>query len=50
MEIFDDPDDSYWVFETLYKSVVDFHLPFKKKVIRSKHTPFMNGKLNKDMI
>ena len=46
-DLFDDVDDSVWFHNTLIKDVLDEHAPIKKKYIRSKQAPFMNGELRK---
>ena len=49
MDVFSDISDSYWVFDTLVKEVIDLHVPLKKKVINHTNAPFMNSKLRKMM-
>ena len=48
-EIFDEPDDTYWAFEYMFNEILNQHLPVKKKMVRNKHTPFMNGRLRRDI-
>ena len=46
-EIFEDPEDSYWYVNNLLQNIINEHVPTKTKVVRAKHTPFMNKKLSK---
>ena len=41
MEIFDDPDDILYVFESLYN--LDEHSPLKYAHVRGNHVPYMNN-------
>ena len=45
--MFDDPNDSYWVFNKLYTEVLEIHAPVRTARRNSKHAPFMNTKLRK---
>ena len=46
-EIFDDIDDSYWVYETLVKDVINEHAPLKTKQVKHNMVPYMNSSLRK---
>ncbi len=42
MHMFDDPDDQYYVFNTLFSQVVDEFYPVKNKTFNHKPPPYMN--------
>ena len=44
-DIFDDPSDNYWLFQTLLRNIMDEHAPLKRAKVRAKDTPFMNRQL-----
>ena len=48
-DIFDDIDDSVWVWETLYNYIIDHHIPIRKVKIRSNSLPWMSSSLRKEM-
>ena len=45
--IFDDPNDSYWLFSKMYSNIIDIHAPVKTTRKHPKHAPFMNCELRK---
>ena len=45
--VFDDPNDSYWLFNKLYTEVLDIHAPIRTARRHPKHAPFMNTELRK---
>ena len=49
-DIFDDPGDSLWAFQTLLREVLDEHAPIKSKKIRGAQPPFMNRTLRKNIM
>ena len=49
IEAFDDPDDITWVWETLYKDIVNDHIPQRRVKIRSGSLPWMNSHIRKSM-
>ena len=46
-EIFDDIDDKIWFYNNLLINVIETHAPMKRKLIKCKQVPYMNGKLRK---
>ena len=40
-DVFDDIDDMHFFWESLFKQVLDEHLPQKQREVRSKDVPFM---------
>ena len=46
-DIFDDIDDSYWLWNELTMQIVNSHAPIKYKTIKGKRVPYMNGELRK---
>ena len=48
-DIFDDPNDSYWLFNELYTDILNKHAPLKTTRRHPKHAPFMNSELRKTM-
>ena len=46
-EIFDDPNDAYWLFDKLYADVLNRHAPIKSTRKHPKHAPFMHTELRK---
>ena len=46
-DIFDDPNDSYWLFNELYCDVLNQYAPIKTTRRHPKHAPFMNMELRK---
>ena len=47
ISLFDDPNDSYWAFNQLYKDVIDSHAPVRTARKHPKHAAFMNTNLRK---
>ena len=45
--IFNDPGDSLWAFQSMFVEVLNNHAPVEEKRIRSHEPPFMNSKLRK---
>ena len=45
IEIFDDLDDSYWLWNELTMQVINEHAPIKSRTIKSHRVPYMNGEL-----
>ena len=45
--IFDDPNDSYWLFNELYTDILNKHAPLKTTRRHPKHAPFMHTDLRK---
>ena len=46
-EIVDDIDDKMWFYNNLLINVIETHAPMKRKLIKCKQVPYMNGKLCK---
>jgi hypothetical protein len=46
-EIFDDVDDSYWLWHELTMNVVNEHAPIKVRRIKGHRAPYMNGELRR---
>ena len=46
-EIFDDVNDSYWLWHQLTMQVVNEHAPLKTGKVRRQRAPYMNGKLRR---
>ena len=46
-EIFDDVNDSYWLWHQLTMQVVNEHAPLKTGKVRGQRAPYMNGKLRR---
>ncbi len=49
MQMFDDPDDQYYVFNTLFSTVVNEFYPIKTKVTKHKPPPYMNSNYRKNL-
>ena len=47
MEIFDDVNDSYWLWNELTMQVINEHAPIKTKTVKGHRVPYMNGKLRR---
>ena len=47
MEVFDDVDDKYYVFESLYIDILNEHAPLKQFQVRGNQVPFMNEQWSK---
>jgi hypothetical protein len=45
--IFDDINDSYWMWDKLTMEIVDEHAPLKIKTVRGNRVPYMNGELRR---
>jgi hypothetical protein len=46
-EIFDDVDDAVWFHNNILKDIIDQHAPIKKRHIKRRQAPFMNGELRR---
>ena len=46
-EIFDEVDDILWAQQQLFSSVINAHAPLKRRRIRRRQVPYMNGSLRK---
>ena len=46
-EIFDNIDDSYWLWNELTMQIVNTHAPVKSKTMKGQRVPYMNGELRK---
>ena len=49
IEIFDDVDDTYWIWNELIMQIVNEHAPIKIKTIKGKRVPYMNGELRRSI-
>ena len=49
MDMFDDIDDKYWIFNHMVSNVVNEHTPVKTKFVKGKGAPHMNSDLRKLM-
>ena len=47
IEVFNDIEDAYWMYEKLLKNVIDTHAPIKFRYIRHNMVPYMYGILRK---
>ena len=47
IDIFDDIDDSYWLWNELTMQVINVHAPIKTRTIKGNRVPYMNGELRK---
>ena len=47
IEVFDDIDDSYWMWHELTMDVINSHAPIKTKTIKGHRVPYMNGELRR---
>ncbi len=47
IDIFDDVDDSYWLWNELTLQVVNDHAPIKSRTIKGNRIPYMNGQLRR---
>ena len=45
--LFDDINDSMWYHNKLLTDIVELHAPLKKKLVKKKQVPYMNGPLRK---
>ena len=48
--IFDDPGDSLWAFQSMFVEVLNNHAPVEEKRIRSHEPPFMKVSLEKRFV
>ena len=46
-EFFDENDDILWTQQQLFSSVINTHTPLKRRLIRRRQVPYMNGPLGK---
>jgi hypothetical protein len=46
-EIFDDVNDSYWLWHQLTMQIVNEHAPIKTRKVKGQRAPFMNGELRR---
>ena len=49
IDIFDDPDDSAWCWEKLFKQTISQHIKPRKVKVRSHNQPCMNGEIRKQL-
>ena len=47
VDIFDDIDDSYWLWNELTMDVINEHAPIKSRSIKGSQVPYMNGELRR---
>jgi hypothetical protein len=47
--IFEDVDDQYWAFKTMYCQILDEHAPMKSRIVRNDKIPYMHSELMKEM-
>ena len=47
--LFDDVDDQYWAFTTMYNEILDEHAPLKSRIVRNDKIPYMHSQLMKEM-
>lgn len=47
IDIFDDPEDSVWCWESLLKTSIGEHIKPRKVKVRAKNQPWMNGQIRK---
>ena len=48
-DIFNDVDDVVFVWEHLYKNIINEHVPVRKVKVRAKSHPWMNGEIRKKL-
>ena len=46
-QVFDDINDVYWAHDSLYRGVIDEHIPLKLKKRRKHSAPYMNSELHR---
>ncbi len=46
-QIFDDVDDQLWFHNKLFDNIINEHAPLKKRVVKSRQLPYMNGELRR---
>ena len=46
-EIFDDINDSYWLWSKLTMEIVEEHAPLKTRTVKGHRVPYMNGELRR---
>ena len=44
-QVFDDPSDNYWAYQTLLREITDEHAPLKTIKVKAREAPFMNKTL-----
>ena len=49
LDVFDDIDDKYWMYNALLLNVVDEHAPVKTRYLKGRGVPHMNSELKKLM-
>ena len=49
LDVFDDINDKYWVYNSLISDVIDEHAPIKTRYIKGRSVPHMNSELRKAM-
>ena len=47
MDIFDDVNDTLWIWNQLTMQVVNEHAPIKTKTVTCQRVPYMNGELRR---
>ena len=46
-EIFDDINDSYWLWSKLTMEIVEEHAPLKTRTVKGYRVPYMNGEFHR---
>ena len=49
IDVFDETDDSYWIWHELTMQIVNEHAPIKTKTIKAHGVPYMNGELRRNI-
>ena len=49
IDVFDEIDDSYWIWHELTLQIVNEHAPIKNKTIKAHGVPYMNGELRRNI-
>ena len=49
IDVFDEIDDSYWIWHELTMQIVNEHAPIKTKTIKAHGVPYMNGELRRNI-
>ena len=47
VDLFDDPDDALWCWETILKETLSTHIKTRKVKVRRDNQPWMTGKIRK---
>ncbi len=42
-QVFNDVEDQMWFHNRLFTDVINQHVPFKKRIVKSQQFPYMNG-------